>query len=115
MVDSGPVNFISILSKRSLQFSPTPTDQTPGCLSSAIRRPEINARYSTLGGLLLDSQSTKVSTLVCSLFLSSPNFKIHPCKASESVPPGTDLPEFFCATDLTVSSVMSLIKVNITF
>ena len=53
------------------------------------------------------SQSTKVSTLVCSIVLSSPNFRSHPCSDSECVLPGPELPESFRATDFTDSSVMS--------
>ena len=53
------------------------------------------------------SQSTKVSTLVRSLVMSSPNFRSHAYSASESVPPGPELPESFFTTDYTASSVMS--------
>ena len=45
-------------------------------------------------------------TLVCSIILSSPNFRIHTCSASESLPSRPELPESFCATDHTASSVM---------
>ena len=55
----------------------------------------------------MTSQSTKVSTLVRSLVLSYPNFRSHPCSASESVLAGPELPESFRATDSTASSVMS--------
>ena len=58
------------------------------------------------GGLPLASQSTKFSTLVRSILISSPNFKSHPCSASNSVPPGLEPPKIFRATNLTASSVM---------
>ena len=46
--------------------------------------------------------------------LSSPNFSSHPCSASESVPPGPELPESLRATDSTASSVMSTgIKIGV--
>ena len=49
----------------------------------------------------------KVSRLVRSLVLSSPNFRIHVCIDSKSVPPVPELPESLRATDSTVSSVIS--------
>ena len=107
MVASGNFTFITILEKRCLQVSPTPTRCTEGCLPSAIIRPDINAWKATQGGLPLASQSTKVSTLIHSIFLSSPNFKMHPCRAPEYVPPGPEYPESFGATNLIESSMMS--------
>ena len=66
------------------------------------------------GWVPLASQSTKVLTLLRSLFLSSLNFKSHPCRASKSVPPGPELPKSFCATKLTTSSVISIgIKIGV--
>ena len=48
----------------------------------------------------------KVSTLVQIILLSSRNFKIHPCRASESIPPGPKFPESFRTADLTTSSTI---------
>ena len=48
-------------------------------------------------GYLVD-KSFNIST---KFLLSSPNFKIHPCRASESVPPGPELPKSFRANDST--------------
>ena len=42
MVASGPVTFSTILSKKRLQVSLTPTGRTLGCLSSAVIREYIN-------------------------------------------------------------------------
>ena len=61
----------------------------------------------TRAKLLLASHSTIISTLTKSFFLSTPNFKIHPCRDSESVPPRPELPESFRVTNLTASSIMS--------
>ena len=56
----------------------------------------------------------KVSIIVRSLFLSSPKFKSHPCRASKYVPTVPELPKIFCVTNLTVSSVMSMgIKIRV--
>ena len=55
------------------------------------------------------SQSTKFSGLVRSLLLSLLIFKIHPCIASEFVPPGLELPKSFHATDSTASSVLLVV------
>ena len=52
------------------------------------------------------NQSTKVSRLVLSRVMSSPNLRSHPCSALESVPLGTEIHESFRATDSTASSVM---------
>ena len=60
------------------------------------------------------NQPTEVSTLVISLVMSSPNFISHPYSASESVTPGPELPESFCATDSMDSYVMSTgIKIDV--
>ena len=107
MVASGVVTLSTILAKRRCHVSPTPTGCTPGYLSSAIRRPDIDARYAAQGRLPLARKSTKLSTLVLSLVLYLPNFRSNTCSASESVPPGPELPRKFCATDYTASSVMS--------
>ena len=40
------------------------------------------------------------------LVLSSPNFRIHPSSDPESVPPWPEIPESFCASDSTASSVI---------
>ena len=53
------------------------------------------------------NQSTKVPILVRSLVLSSPNFRSHPCSASDSMHPGLELTKSFLATVSTASSVMS--------
>ena len=44
--------------------------------------------------------------LVRSLVLSSQNFRSHPCSASDSMPPGPELPQIFSATGSTASSVI---------
>ena len=60
------------------------------------------------------NQSTKFSTIVRSILLPSPNFRSHSCSSSESVPPGPELPEIFCATYFTASSVIStVIKIGL--
>ena len=56
----------------------------------------------------------EVSILLHSLLISSPKFKICTSRASESLPPGTELPTSFCASDSTASSVMSTgIKIGV--
>ena len=69
---------------------------------------------SPQGRLLLAIQLIKVSTLLRNLLLSSPNFKIHPCRSFASIPVGPKLPESFHATNLTTSYVMSTeIKIGV--
>ena len=106
MVDYGTVTLIPILEKIRRHVSPTPTGHTPGFLSGAIWRPGINAQYSPQCRLPLANHSTKVSTLVCSLVISSPNFMIHTCSDSEPVPPRPEPPKSLRVTNSTASYVM---------
>ena len=52
---------------------------------------------------------TEVSTLVRTLLLSSPNFKIHPLRASEFVPHGPELPDMVLVTNSTAPSLMIMV------
>ena len=114
MVASGHVTLSRILAKRRCHIYPTSTGRIPGSLSSTIIQPEINSGWAAKGGLPLASHLTKFSTLVHSILLSSPNFRNHPCSASDSVPPGPELTKSFCATDSTASSVVSTgIKIGV--
>ena len=54
----------------------------------------------------MDIQSEKFSTLVRSILVYSLDFKSHPCRASESVPPGPELPKSFGINDSTTSSLI---------
>ena len=109
-----PLTFRTHLDKRNLQVYPTPTGWIPGCFSSLSRRPDINAQQAAQGRFLLASQLTKISTLLRFIFLFSPNFKIHPFRASECVPLGPGLPESFHAKNSTTPSIISTgIKVGI--
>ena len=107
LVASVSMTSITDLSERRIQVSTTLTKKNPGYFSRAIRRPDINAQYSSQGGFLLAIQSTKFSTQIQSFFLYSPNYKSHPCWASDSEPPGTKLRKTFRATDSTTFSVIS--------
>ena len=60
MVASYPVTFSKILAKICLQVFPTLTRHTPVCLSSAIRRIDINTKWSAQGGLLLARHLKKI-------------------------------------------------------
>ena len=101
--------------RKKLSPSFSDSDQTKSRLISkhnplARHKCTIGHPGRSLVGYLVE----KVSTLVRSLFLSSPDFKIHPCKASESVPPGPELPESFRATDLTAYFMISTgIKIGV--
>ena len=49
----------------------------------------------------------KIFNTSTKFLLCSPNFSIHPCKASESVSPGPVLPNLFYAANSTTSSLIS--------
>ena len=56
----------------------------------------------------------KLSNTSMKTFLSSTNFKRHPCRDYESIPPRTEIPHNFHVTNLTTSSVMSTgIKIGV--
>ena len=83
-----------------------PTGRMSGCLSSAIRRPDIYAQYAAQGGLPLANQITKVSMLVRSLVRLYQHFRSHPCNTSESVTPGPEPTKILCTTNSMASSMM---------
>ena len=60
-----------------------------------------------LGRVIIGELVNKNFNTNMKFLLSSPNFKNYPCRASESVPPGPELPESFRLTDLTKSSIIS--------
>ena len=105
----GSVTFRTHFVESCIQVSSIPTRCTPVCLSRDINRPDINTRQDSQVWLWLSIQLTKISTLVRKQLLSSLNFKSHPCRASKYVYPGPKLPESFCATDPTTSSVIFIL------
>ena len=114
LVASYPVTFSAHFEKKCLQVSLELTGNTSGWLTRSIRRLDINSRYADHGRLWLASQSTKDSLLVHIFLLSSPNFKIYPCRDCESMPRGPKIPKHFRATNLTTSSVIFFgIKIGI--
>ena len=107
LVALGPVNVITHLAKICCQVSPTPTVQTTGHLSSVIRRPDINAWLDAQGGFWLCIQWMKISTHICEVFLSSPNFNSHLCRSYKYMISRPRLYKSLCAADLTTSYVIS--------
>ena len=66
------------------------------------------------GRALIGQPIEKIFNAGANVLLSPLILKPHPCRVSESLPPGPEPPKFFFATILTTSSVMSTgIKIGV--
>jgi hypothetical protein len=103
---SAPATRRRIFAVARRQVLPTPTGRTPGHLSRAQSRPDINAWYPAHGGKPLESQSVKSARASRSFRLAPPNLSSQCLSAWLSVPPSPALPDSRQATFLTASAVM---------
>ena len=108
-VASDPLALSTHFVKRQHHISPTTNRRTPVILFNTIRQQDIYAQYTAHGWFWLTGQTLhKIFNTNRIFWLWSPSFSSHTCNASKSIPLGPTLPECFCITDSTTSSIISM-------